>query len=128
MIITTSRDCPERAGCASKRRCHVENLAQPLDRTARVLPHTPPRARLRCVRLNDVEALKARVENGYLVMKVPTTLPEGEEVRLVVVDDDDMTAEGRAELAAALEEAERDIDAGRVVDEAEVWAKLRAIG
>ena len=78
--------------------------------------------------MNDVEALKARVENGYLVMKVPTTLPEGEEVRLVVVDDDDMTSEGSAELAAALEEAERDIDSGRVVDEAEVWARLRAIG
>jgi hypothetical protein len=38
-----------------------------------------------------------------------------------------MTAEERAEVAAVLEEAERDVEAGRVVDEAEVWARLRAI-
>jgi hypothetical protein len=35
--------------------------------------------------------------------------------------------EGRDGLEARLDEAEQDIAAGRVVDEAEVWARLEAI-
>ena len=53
-------------------------------------------------------------------------VPEGQEVRLSIVEDD-MSEVERADLARAIEEAEDDIDAGRVVDEAEVWARLRAI-
>ncbi len=49
-------------------------------------------------------------------------------IRSSTAANDDMGAKERAELLAALQEAEQDIDAGRVVDEAEVWAKLRAIG
>ena len=70
--------------------------------------------------------LTARVQNGRLVLNEPTTLPEGEVVQLVIVENTTDLAE-RAELAAAIEEAEQDIAAGRVVDEAEVWSRLKAI-
>ncbi|HEX2732278.1 MAG TPA: hypothetical protein VHM70_11745 [Polyangiaceae bacterium] len=70
--------------------------------------------------------LIARVQNGRLVLDEPTTLPEGQVVQLAIVDNP-MDATERAELVAAIEEAEQDIDAGRVVDEAEVWARLKAI-
>jgi hypothetical protein len=42
-------------------------------------------------------------------------------------DVDGMNDEERAALDEALEEAAQDIDAGRVVSEAEVWARLRVI-
>lgn len=74
-----------------------------------------------------MHALRARVVNGRYVIDEPADLPEGAEVELVVVGSG-MTVEERAELAQAIEEAEQDIEAGRVVDEAEVWARLKAIG
>jgi len=73
-----------------------------------------------------MHALKARVENGRYVIDEPAELPEGAEVELVIVNGG-MSAEERAELLQAIEEAEQDIEAGRVVDEAEVWARLQAI-
>lgn len=36
-----------------------------------------------------MQALKARVVNGYLVMKEPTDLPEGEELYLIPVTEED---------------------------------------
>ncbi|HEY6723265.1 MAG TPA: hypothetical protein VI197_04510 [Polyangiaceae bacterium] len=74
-----------------------------------------------------MHALKARVVNGRYVIDEPANLPDGAEVDLVVLGSG-MTVEERAELVQAIEEAEQDIDAGRAVDEAEVWAKLKAIG
>jgi hypothetical protein len=74
-----------------------------------------------------MHALRARVVNGRYVIDEPADLPEGAEVDLVVVRNR-LTVEERAELVQAIEEAEQDIDAGRVVDEAEVWARLKAIG
>lgn len=73
-----------------------------------------------------MHALKARVENGRYVIDEPAELPEGAEVELVIVKGG-TSAEDRAELLQAIEEAEQDIEAGRVVDEAEVWARLQAI-
>jgi anti-sigma28 factor (negative regulator of flagellin synthesis) len=73
-----------------------------------------------------MHALKARVENGRYVIDEPAELPEGAEVELMIVKGA-MSAEERAELLEAIEEAELDIEAGRVVDEAEVWARLQAI-
>ncbi len=75
---------------------------------------------------NDGMTLTARVQNGRLVLDEPTTLPEGQLVELVIVESA-MDATERSELVAVLEEAEQDIAAGRVVDEAEVWARLKAI-
>jgi hypothetical protein len=77
--------------------------------------------------------LTARVQNGLLVLDEPTTLPEGQLVQLMVVEDAMDATElaglglGLAELGSALREAEQDIVAGRVVDAAEVWSRLKAI-
>lgn len=76
--------------------------------------------------IRDMHALKARIENGRYVIDEPAALPEGAEVELVIVNGG-MSAAERAELLQAIEEAEQDIDAGRVVDEAEVWSRLQAI-
>ena|SRR6187455_17916 len=76
--------------------------------------------------MSFMHALKARVVNGRYVIDEPAHLPEGAEVELVVLGSG-MSAEERTALVQAIEEAEQDIEAGRVVDEAEVWARLKAI-
>ena len=60
-------------------------------------------------------------ENGHGVSRATT--PQNEPVDT----DDDLDEVERAELHAALDEAESDIAAGRVVTEDEVWARLHAI-
>ena len=74
-----------------------------------------------------MDALKARVVNGRLVMNEPTDLPEGEEVNLVVADDwGEMSEEERAELDRALEESIAQAKAGQLVDAEVVMAELRS--
>ena len=74
-----------------------------------------------------MHALKARVENGRLALDEPTTLPEGTEVFLTFAGgDDDLDDAERAELHCAIERGLDDVDAGRVVDAAEVLAEPRA--
>ncbi len=73
-----------------------------------------------------MHALRARVQHGRYVIDEPADLPEGAEVEVLVVHSE-MSADERAELIRAIEEAEQDIDAGRVVDEAEILARLKAI-
>ena len=47
--------------------------------------------------------LRARVKGGHVVVEEPTDLPEGTELTLVLVDaEDEMTAEERADLDAAI--------------------------
>jgi hypothetical protein len=79
--------------------------------------------------LHGMSALmKARVENGRLVLDEPTDLPEGTVVPLEITHDwDELDDEERAALHASIEEAERELDAGQVATEEELWAKLRAI-
>lgn len=75
-----------------------------------------------------MSALKARVENGRLRLDEPTNLPEGTVVPLEIAHDwDDLDEDERAALHAAIEEAERELDAGQVVTEEQLWARLRAI-
>jgi hypothetical protein len=75
-----------------------------------------------------MQLFKARVRNGRIVVDEPTDLPEGTEVYLLPIpDSDDLNAEERSALHAAIEEAEKELDAGQVVSEAELWARLRAI-
>ncbi len=69
--------------------------------------------------------LKARVRNGRLTLDEPTTLPEGAEVH-VIVDSDELDAEERKELQAALDEGMSDLDAGRCEDAETVIAELLA--
>ena len=58
---------------------------------------------------------KIRAKNGRLVLDEPTDLPDGAEVEVLVIDDE-MTAEERAELHVSLDRALEDSDAGRGMD------------
>jgi hypothetical protein len=71
--------------------------------------------------------LKAHVRGGRLVLDEPTNLPEGAEVRVALVDGDDLDDAERAELHASILEAEKELDEGQAVGEEELWARLRAI-
>ena len=74
-----------------------------------------------------MRALKAHVKGGRLVLDEPTNLPEGAEVRVALVDDDELDDAERAELHAAIVASEAELDAGQGVSEDEIWARLRAI-
>jgi predicted DNA-binding antitoxin AbrB/MazE fold protein len=74
-----------------------------------------------------MRVLKAHVKDGQLVLDEPVDLPEGSEVRVALVGDDEMDDAERAELEVALEESEAELDAGRGVGEDELWARLRAL-
>jgi hypothetical protein len=69
--------------------------------------------------LRRMQALKAVVKNGRLVLDAPTDLPEGEEVVLAIVQEDD-----DPELLAELEASAEDERAGRLVDMKDVIARL----
>ena len=70
----------------------------------------------------------ARVKNGRLVLDVPTDLPEGAEVTLLLEDElaDDLTNEERAELVEEIRLSRRQYEAGQVVDGEAFMNKLRA--
>jgi len=72
-----------------------------------------------------MKALKAQVRAGRLVLDEPTNLPEGAEVRVALVDGDELDDKERAELHAALLAAEAELDAGQAVSEADLWARVR---
>jgi hypothetical protein len=73
-----------------------------------------------------VNALKAHVKNGRLVLDEPTTLPEGSEIRLWVVEGDDLDDEDRLALHEAIREGLDDAKAGRTIDAEEWAAELRS--
>ena len=72
-----------------------------------------------------MHALKARVENGRLKLDEPTDLPDGAELEVVVLDDD-LSPQERAELHASLDRALDDSEAGRGVDAWEYIDRYRA--
>ncbi|MCE9576768.1 MAG: hypothetical protein K8W52_26715 [Deltaproteobacteria bacterium] len=72
-----------------------------------------------------MSAINARVKNGRLVLDEPTSLPEGAEVRLWVVDGDDLEDADRAALHEAINEGLADAKAGRTIDADEWAAALR---
>jgi hypothetical protein len=71
-----------------------------------------------------MHSLKAHVHNGRLVLDEPTDLPEGAEVQLTIVDDDEMGDDERARLHAALERSMAQAKAGRLIDADEVIGRL----
>lgn len=79
-----------------------------------------------------MQALKAHVKGGRLVLDEPTDLPEGEVVELVPVDDvlanggDYLDEEERERLHESLDRGLRDVREGRTVDARQVIARLRA--
>jgi hypothetical protein len=71
--------------------------------------------------------IKARVRGGRLVLDEPTTLPEGTELELLPLDPGDWLDEAdRAALHAALAQSQADVDAGRLIDAADVLKRLRS--
>lgn len=73
-----------------------------------------------------MQSLKAHVKSGRLVLDEPTELPEGSEVELMAVDDDDFDPEERARLTQAIEEGVADFERGDDMDGFEFIAQLRA--
>ena len=73
-----------------------------------------------------MNALKARVVNGRIIVDEPVDLPEGAELRLDLYDAaaDLMTAEERAALARALERSLAQADAGDLIEADEVLAEF----
>lgn len=72
-----------------------------------------------------MHAHKIQVKNGRLVLDEPTDLLDGGEVEVLVIDDE-LTAEERAELHASLDRALDDSDAGQGMDAWEFLARYRA--
>ena len=72
-----------------------------------------------------MHALKANVKNGRILVDEPTDLPEGAEVDVVVIDDD-LSSEERAELHASLDRALNDSEAGSGMDAWEYLKQYRA--
>lgn len=60
--------------------------------------------------------MKALVKNGRLVLDEPTDLPEGKEVELVMVDDDEFEPGEKERLLQAIEDGIQDIERGDYVD------------
>ncbi len=80
----------------------------------------------------SMQALKAHVRGGRLVLDEPTELPNGTEVELVPLDEvlagggDYLDDEERERLHRSIERGLEDVRAGRTVDAREVIADLRA--
>lgn len=71
--------------------------------------------------------IKARVLGGRLVVDEPINLPEGTELELLPLDPGDWLDDAdRAALHAALAQSQADVDAGRLVDAADVLKRLRS--
>jgi hypothetical protein len=68
---------------------------------------------------------KIQVKNGRLVLDEPTDLSDGAEVEILVIDDE-LTSEERAELHASLDRALEDSDAGRGIEAWEYLERYRA--
>jgi predicted house-cleaning noncanonical NTP pyrophosphatase (MazG superfamily) len=89
-------------------------------------PRWPPRTE-GIKLLSVMQPLKAHVKNGQLVLDDPdVNLPEGAEVELHLVEDDEFDPEERERLLQAIEESEEDIERGDYVDGMEFIAQLRA--
>jgi len=72
-----------------------------------------------------MHARKVQVKNGRLVLDEATDLPDGAEVEVLVIDDE-LTSEERAELHASLDRALEDSDVGRGMEAGEYLERYRA--
>jgi len=72
--------------------------------------------------------LKAHVRAGRLVLDEPTDLPDGMEVELAPVIDDDLDDASRAALEASLSRSAQQIARGELVDAAAVLERLGRSG
>jgi hypothetical protein len=71
--------------------------------------------------------IKGRVQDGRLRVDQEIDLPDGTEVEMFIIDDDDdgLDDAEREELHKVLEQSEEDVKAGRLIDAAEVLKGLR---
>jgi hypothetical protein len=72
-----------------------------------------------------MHARKIRVKGGRLILDEPTDLPDGAEVEVLVIDDE-LTAEERAQLHASLDRALDDSEGGRGTDAWDFLERYRA--
>jgi hypothetical protein len=72
-----------------------------------------------------VKAVRAHVQNGQIVLDEPVELLDGVAVQ-VLLPDDDMNAEDRAELEAAVTESREQFDRGELEDARAFAARLCA--
>jgi hypothetical protein len=73
--------------------------------------------------------LRGRVESGRIVVDEPIDLPDGTEVEIAVLDDEDeMTAEERAEVDAAIDAGLDEAARGKGAPAEEVLRRLRSLG
>jgi len=75
-----------------------------------------------------MRALKAHVRGGRLVLDEPTDLPDGTEVELTLVEDDEFDPKERARLLKELDAAQDEYGRGEGMDAFEFLAQLRAGG
>jgi hypothetical protein len=73
-----------------------------------------------------MQAVKARVKNGRLLVDEPTTLPEGAELQLAIIDGDDLDDAERAALHRCIDESIDDEEAGNLEDLSKIIDELRA--
>lgn len=73
-----------------------------------------------------MSGMRAKVQNGRVVIDEPTNLPEGTELELVVADPgDDLDDDERARLHESIQRGLDDVRAGRTVPAEQVLAELR---
>ena len=84
--------------------------------------------------METMKTLKARVENGHLVMNEPTDLPEGTELELIPADDfddegsiDNMDPGSRADLMDSITESLRQAERGETRPASEILDRLRKL-
>ncbi len=63
-----------------------------------------------------MQVIRTTVRNGRIVVDEPTTLPEGHEIELCVVNDDGMNEDERQRLHASIARGIRDGHAGREME------------
>ena len=75
-----------------------------------------------------MQAMKARVKNGRLVLDEPTDLPEGTEVTVSITDDDggDYDDEERERINESLAVSFEQARKGQLIDADVVLARLRS--
>jgi len=74
-----------------------------------------------------VQRIRARVQGGRLRLDEPYDAPDGTEVELAVLDDDDLTDEERARLHSDIEASMAELDRGEGVPAEQVITELRAL-
>jgi hypothetical protein len=73
-----------------------------------------------------MNALRAHVENGRLIVDDPVDLPDGTVLHVLAMNHDEMDLEERAEFLRELDASCAEADGGQLLDAAAVLAALRA--